>query len=374
MRISNLKFSNEEKQARVMATIQWEDCDRPDHEIFIETEEEFVQDLSLNPHSFLVGCIIPALHFGERRIFLDAEICPTLREGLETVMALMKEWTQGEYKPLNIEAKTRSVVHNLNNRRRAGLFLSGGMDSLAALRINKKTYPEQHPGSIKDCLLVHGFDIGGVIESGMKYHVFDRAKMALSEVAKDAKVTLIPVYTNIRHLCDERELWLDRFFGAVLAAVAHAFSSRLNLVYIASSYDIPNLTPCGSHPLLDPAYSSYALRIIHRDLALSRLEKLRIVADWEVAFQNFRVCLANVPDRLNCGKCEKCIRTMTELLAIDALDKTKAFIENDVTSEQLEQFDITIRHRDSFYREMLSLLEKQGRDDLVNTIKKMLAD
>lgn len=374
MRISNLKFSNEEKQARVMATIQWEDCDRPDHEIFIETEEEFVQDLSLNPHSFLVGCIIPALHFGERRIFIDAEICPTLREGLETVMALMKEWTKGEYKPLNIEAKTRSVVHNLNNRRRAGLFLSGGMDSLAALRINKKTYPEQHPGSIKDCLFVHGFDIGGVIQRGMKYHVFDRAKMALSEVAKDAKVTLIPVYTNIRHLCDERELWLDRFFGAVLAAVAHAFSSRLNLVYIASSYDIPNLTPCGSHPLLDPAYSSYALRIIHRDLALSRLEKLRIVADWDVAFQNFRVCLANVPDRLNCGKCEKCIRTMTELLAIDALDKTKAFIENDVTSEQLEQFDITIRHRDSFYREMLSLLEKQGRDDLVNTIKKMLPD
>lgn len=374
MRISNLKFSNEEKQARVMATIQWEDCDRPDHEIFIETEEEFVQDLSLNPHSFLVGCIIPALHFGERRIFIDAEICPTLREGLETVMALMKEWTKGEYKPLNIEAKTRSVVHNLNNRRRAGLFLSGGMDSLAALRINKKTYPEQHPGSIKDCLFVHGFDIGGVIQRGMKYHVFDRAKMALSEVAKDAKVTLIPVYTNIRHLCDERELWLDRFFGAVLAAVAHAFSSRLNLVYIASSYDIPNLTPCGSHPLLDPAYSSYDLRIIHRDLALSRLEKLRIVADWDVAFQNFRVCLANVPDRLNCGKCEKCIRTMTELLAIDALDKTKAFIENDVTSEQLEQFDITIRHRDSFYREMLSLLEKQGRDDLVNTIKKMLPD
>ncbi len=373
MRISNLKFSNEEKQARVMATIQWEDCDRPDHEIFIETEEEFVQDLSLNPHSFLVGCIIPALHFGERRIFIDAEICPTLREGLETVMALMKEWTKGEYKSLNIEAKTRSVV-NLNNHRRAGLFLSGGMDSLAALRINKKTYPEQHPGSIKDCLLVHGFDIGGVIQRGMKFHVFDRAKMALSEVAKDAKVTLIPVYTNIRHLCDERELWLDRFFGAVLAAVAHAFSSRLNLVYIASSYDIPNLTPCGSHPLLDPAYSSYALRIIHRDLALSRLEKLRIVADWDVAFQNFRVCLANVPDRLNCGKCEKCIRTMTELLAIDALDKTKAFIENDVTSEQLEQFDITIRHRDSFYREMLSLLEKQGRDDLVNTIKKMLAD
>lgn len=374
MRISNLKFIHDGNRARVTANVQWEDCDRPGHNIYIETEEAFAKDLSLSPHVFLVGCIIPALHFGERRIFLDAEICPTLREGLETVMALMKEWTKGEYKPLNIEANTRSAVRNLNNHKRAGLFLSGGMDSLAALRINKKTYPEQHPGSIKDCLLVHGFDIGGVIERGMKYHVFDRAKEALSEIAKDANVTLIPVYTNIRHLCDERELWLDRFFGAVLAAVAHAFSSRLNLVYIASSYDIPNLTPCGSHPLLDPAYSSYDLRIIHRDLALSRLEKLRIVADWDVAFQNFRVCLANVPDRLNCGKCEKCIRTMIELLAIAALDKTKAFVENDVTPELLTQFDITIRHRDSFYREMLSPLKKQGRDDLVNTIKKMLAD
>ena len=373
MQISNFKSIQDGDRKRVIATVQWEDCDRPDQNIYIETEKVFAKDLSLNPHAFLVGCIIPAMHFGERRIFLDAEICPTLREGLETVMALMKEWTQGEYRPLNIEAKTRSVVDNLNNNRRAGLFLSGGMDSLAALRVNKKTYPEQHPGSIKDCLLVHGFDIGGVIERGMKYHVFDRAKMALSAVAKDAKVTLIPVYTNIRHLCDERELWLDRFFGAVLAAVAHAFSSRLNLVYIASSYDIPNLTPCGSHPLLDPSYSSYDLRIIHRDLALSRLEKLRIVADWDVAFQNFRVCLANVPDRLNCGKCEKCIRTMTELLAIGALDKTNAFVENDIKPEQLEKFDITVRHRDSFYQEMISPLKKQGRDDLVNTIKKMLA-
>jgi hypothetical protein len=84
-------------------------------------------------------------------------------------------------------------------------------------------FPEQHPGSIKDCLLIHGFDIGGVIERGMKYHVFERAKAAMSLVAEDANVTLIPVYTNIRHLCDERDLWLNKFFGAVLAAVAHTF-------------------------------------------------------------------------------------------------------------------------------------------------------
>ena len=373
MRISNLKSIQSGKLARVTATVNWEDCDRPAREVFIETEEEFSRDISCNPHAFLVGCIIPAMHFGEQRIFLDAEICPSLREGLQTVMALMKEWSGGEYRPLSIEARTSSTVRYLNRQGRAGLFLSGGIDSLASLRVNKRNYPERHPGSIKDCLLIHGFDIGGVIERGMKYHVFDRAKTALSDVAKDANVTLIPVYTNIRHLCDERDLWLDKFFGAVLASVAHSFASRINLVYTASSYDIPNLVPCGSHPLLDPEYSSYDLRIRLRDLSLSRLEKLKLVAEWDVAFQNLRVCLTNVEDRLNCGKCEKCIRTMTELVAIGALDKTNAFVENDVSPELLSSVNILIRHRAPFYQEMLSPLKERGRGDLVHTIKSMLA-
>ena len=372
MRITNLKLEHREKLTRVSAFVNWEDCDRPGQEIYIETVEEFARDISCNPHSFLVGCIIPAMHFGEERVLFEAEVCPGLREGLETVMALIKEWSGGEYKPLAIETKISPAVRRSNEQRRAGLFLSGGIDSLAALRVNKMNYPAQHPGSVKDCLLIHGFDIGGVTKRGMKYHVFDRAKAAMSLVAEDANVTLIPVYTNIRHLCDDRNLWLNKFFGAVLAAVAHAFDSRLNLVYIASSYDIPNLGPCGSHPLLDPEYSSFDLTIKHRDLELSRLDKLRLVADWDVAFHNFRVCLANVKDRLNCGKCEKCVRTMTELLAIGALQKTNAFVENDVSPDLFAGFDITIRHRAPFYEAILPLLEERGRDDLVQTIKRML--
>jgi hypothetical protein len=207
----------------------------------------------------------------------------------------------------------------------------------------------------------------------MKYHVFDRGLEAMEKVTSAAGVNTVAVYTNIRHLCDERELWLNRFFGAVLAAVAHGFSSRLDLFFIASSYDFENLEPCGSHPLLDPQYSSYQLRIRHRDANLSRLDKLRIVAGWEPGFQNFRVCLANVEDRLNCGRCEKCVRTMTGLVAIDALHKTEAFVENDVTPEMFDAFKINIRHRQPFYLELLPELKKQGRMDLVDIITQKLS-
>ena len=372
MRISDFKLIRDKNMVRAIANVAWEDCDRPSQEVYIETDVKFENDISCNPHAFLVGCLLPAMHFGEKRILLEDEICPMLCEGLETIMALIHEWYGGVYTPLQIEAKRSTYAGYASKPRRAGFFLSGGIDSLAALRLNKLHYSEQHPGSIKDCLFVHGFDIGGVVERGMKYHVFERAKAALTPVAKDAQVELIPVYTNIRHLCDDRDLWLEKFFGAVLAAVAHAFVSRLNLVYIASSYNIPILVPCGSHPLLDPAYSSYDMRIIHRDLELSRMEKIKLVADWDVALQNLRVCLANVKDRLNCGKCEKCVRTMTALVAIGALDKTKAFIENDVSSDLFSGFAINIRHRDPFYEEIIPFLKKMGRNDLVETIKKKL--
>ena len=82
--------------------------------------------------------------------------------------------------------------------------------------------------------------------------------------------------------------------------------------------------------------------------------------------------MANVTDRLNCGKCEKCVRTMAELVALGILDKTEAFIENDISADQLSTFNINIRHREPFYREMLPLLKERGRDDLVDTIYKML--
>jgi len=374
MRISNLTVTNNDKLVRAAATVTWEDCDQPQKDIYIETEKRFAADISCDPHAFLIGCIIPALHFGEKRILLEAEICPTLREGLGIVMALMQEWSQGAYRPLSIETRTSDTINSRNNDHHAGMFLSGGIDSLAALRVNKLTYSDAHPGSVKDCLLVHGFDIGGVVQRGMKYHVFERAKAAMSSVAKDANVNLIPVYTNIRHLCDERELWLNKFFGAVLAAVAHTFSSRFDLVYIASSYDIPNLAPCGSHPMLDPEYSSYNLRIRHRDHDLSRMDKLRLLTGWDVALQNLRVCLANVKDRLNCGQCEKCVRTMLGLVAIDALHKASAFVEDDVAPDMLANFSITIRHREPFYFELLEPLKARGRDDLTRVIEKKLRE
>jgi len=374
MIISNLRLTEDGKHVRAEASVTWEESDRRQKELYIETENVFAGDITCHPHAFLVGCFIPAMHLGEKRILIEGDICPTLREGLKTAMAIVQEWSGGSLKPLPLEAGTMSVAQYTGKPRQAALFMSGGIDSLSALRINRKVYPETHPGFIKDCMLVHGFDIGGVVERGMKYHVFERAKKAMAAVAEDTDVSLIPVYTNIRHLCDDRDLWLTKFFGSVLAAVAHAFDSRINLAYIGSSYDLPNLAPCGSHPLLDPEYSSYDLKIRHRDVEVSRIDKIRSIADWDIALDNLRVCLANVKERLNCGKCEKCVRTMLGLEAVGVLDKISSFEEKQVSPDLLDNFSITIRHREHFYRELIEPLKKCGRGDLVEVIERKLRE
>lgn len=369
MKLTNLHMEKNDGLIRAVATVIFEDADHPAQEIFIETDSAYAEAIFANPHAFAVGCIIPALYFGERRLALDEAICPRLKEGLETVMALMHHWTNGRFMPLRIDAPVAQTAMHQDRHRHAAIFLSGGMDSLAALKRIRDNYAPTHPGYPRDALLVHGFDIGGVIERGAKYPVFERAKAAMVPVAADAGLSLIPVYTNIRHLCDNRDLWLNQFFGAVLAAAVHIFSPRINLAWLASSYDIPHLHPCGSHPLLDPAYGSLDLRISHRDVGLSRMEKLKIVADWDVAFQNFRVCLANMPDKLNCGRCEKCVRTMLELEAMGLLHKTRAFEENAVDPSWLDAFSITIRVREPFYEELVEPLRARGRNDLAEKIE-----
>ncbi len=235
MKISNFKTETKENLARVAATVVWEDRDRPPQEIYFATTREFAKDLTCNPNAFLLACIMIAFHYGEKRIFIDAEICPELREGLINSMHWMSAWYELDREKLKIEAKTILQVSNRNKPNRAGMLFSGGIDTLATLRRNRLNVGLDHPASIKDGLIVHGI-------ADTTLEAFEQALTSLTPVAQDAGINLIPVYTNIyTHVHDLEyksfKFWKKYFGGAALAAIAHAFSSRLNLVYIAASID-----------------------------------------------------------------------------------------------------------------------------------------
>jgi len=374
MKIEGLRTERNGDRARVAATVTWEDCDRKKYDLFFETEEAFAADLTCNPHAFLIGCIIPAMHYGEKRVVIDAEVCPALSEGLRTAMCWLRHWYYPPEKEIvTIEAKAQSNLPSPRTPERAGLFFSGGIDSFATLRSNRINFPLGHPWSIKDGLLVYG------LEQDIP-EIFEYVKEPLLHAAAAAGVTLIPVYTNLyleyrqEDAGNKWSFWYYEFMGASLAAIAHAFSSRLTAVSIASDLDIPNQKPHGSHPVLDPNYSSIDLRILHDGITLSRFSKTRLIADWDVALQHLRVCnkyQLYQPGRLNCGKCEKCVRTMLSLVALEALDKTDAFPMKDVSVRNIDAISLSPAS-DPMYKELIVPLKTKGRADLAEAIEKKL--
>jgi hypothetical protein len=370
MKIESLRSEINGNRARVSANISWEDNDRPALEAYFETDEEFGDDLTCNPHAFLLGSIMPALRHGEKRIWIDSEVCPELREGLVTAMSWMRHWHYGaDHGMVEIECGIRSTLQEPRTPERAGFFFSGGIDSLAALRNNRLHFPAGHPWSIRDGLIVYGLEIDDP-------DAYGNVLNTLSPITRDAGVELIPVYTNIRSLDDDWVFWEDVYEGSVFSAIAHAFARRLTVVSISSTLDIPNIFPYASHPLIDPNYSSNDLRIRHDGVAMTRLSKTGLVADWDIALQNLRVCNKiekYQPGILNCCTCEKCLRTMLALYVLGKLEKTSAFQINSIT-EDLVRTAVRINETTiGFYRELVQPLNEMGRSDLANEIQRKIA-
>lgn len=367
MKIENLKSEKMGDKARVSAEISWEDSERPRREVYFETEEAFAEDFICNPHTFLILGVINALHHREERVSIDAEICPELRNGLITAMSWLRHWYyQPDDKLVRIEARLKTNLPFPRTPERTGSFFSGGIDSLAAVRANHLSYPPEHPGRIRDGLLI----LGQNIESGNQSEILEQAVVDLKEVTEDAGINLIPVYTNVRCLDENTEFFLYESHGAVLASVAHAFAPRLTTAIIASSCHVPHFHPWGSHPLLDPNYGSSDLRLRHDNVDLSRFAKTRLLVDWEKSLHYIKVCGPNWPG-INCGRCEKCIRTMLALLALGMLKQSSSF-PNEI-SEELVRSKISIREgSEYFYEELLSPLQESGHQNLANIIQRKL--
>ncbi|MGF1589137.1 MAG: hypothetical protein ACFCU7_07830 [Pleurocapsa sp.] len=376
MKIENLRTETRENRIKVVATVIWENCDRPWQDIYFETTTEFSQYLYPNPNAFLLACTLPAMRYGETRIAIDAPICSEIKDGLINAMKYFISWYGGDRHIIPIEAPIQSEALFADKSPRSGCLFSGGIDALAMLRDNHLNFAPEHPRYIQDGILVYGLLHGEDEFDPQFQNVID----AVSKMATDAGINLIQVNTNAyAHLTDldpDFSFWRYEYHGSLLSAIAHAFAPRLTVASIASTYDLAHLEPWGSHPLVDPLYSNVNLQIRHENAALSRLEKTQLVGEWDVAVEQLRVC--NQKDsysqgNYNCGKCEKCVRTMTALLSLNLLDRATTFVEKNVSQEMLVN---TCYLSDSYevncYRELIEPLAKLGRDDLIAGIEQII--
>jgi hypothetical protein len=139
---------------------------------------------------------------------------------------------------------------------------------------------------------------------------------------------------------------------------------------------VGDLVPHGTHPLIDPYYSSSDLQIHHDSNRPTRLEKVRLVADWPAALQVLNVCVRNQPPEglMNCGTCPKCLRTMTELLICGRLHEAVTFPADDVDPAAIRSVHLRVDVENRFWEECLEPLARMGRRDLVEAIEELITD
>lgn len=395
MRVSGLSTRVEDGRCIAFANATWEDCDRPAREMTIETDARFANDLAAAPHAFLLGAIFPAMRHGEKRIEIEGPLCPRLRDGLVAAMHQLAAWYGPEgHGEVEIEATRGFVAPVPRAGARAASLMSGGIDSLATLRTNRLAYPPDHPAFVHDCLYVHGVDVGGYESLPQNRESARVAIDALSAFAGRVDAELIPVYTNFRHLDDSDHLFSYESHGAVLSAMAHAFPGRIGRLSIPSSYTMEELEPWGSHPLLDPLYGSASLEVMHDGLRYARFEKVGIVADWPPALAALRSCFDAFRPGLNCGRCEKCLRTMTSLLVLGKLAACPTYEVDDVPIDAIRSLHPgppPVPHDDLevaldwayrsmseasafFWRQLVEPLRAAGRGELADAVDQKIRE
>ena len=370
MIIDQFRKTSEGQYTTVSASLRWEESDHPLKTLYFQIDQTFEKDLSPSAEAFLVASFLPAIHFGEKRICVNGPVCEVLLDGLSTAMALFHAWHGDRYHPIPIECKPVSQEILLCTvKPRAAVFLSGGVDSLAVLRTNHLRLPIGHSDRFRDGIFIYGHDIGGIARREPENEVFARAMRRLEKVASECDLTLMPIRTNTRHLFDDHQFWMRFFYSAALAAVGHTLSRRIDRLSISSGNVIQHLRPWGSHPVLDPCYSSATVQVRHAGLHHTRLDRVRWVSEWPAALSGLRVCGHNPAHGLNCGDCEKCLRTMTQLVALGKLGETDAFPVKDISAGMIRRQLLMHDYQLAPYKDALPLLMKRERNDLVRAIR-----
>lgn len=298
---------------------------------------------------FVAASVVPAMRLG----YSIKPAMPLSKRLYDGIMAYQKVLS-GWYPMLHqVPILAATTVTPEPAGRTAASFFSCGVDACYTLL--------SHYEQITDCILIHGFDYEET-DSLIKETVSTQARKSISNL----KRRLIEVETNIRTFGDQYADWGTQYHGSVLASVGHFLSPQFHTLYIPSSYRYEDLFPWGSHPEVDPLWSSEATAFVHDGCDASRTQKVARVADSEAALSSLRVCWSayrKEGKQLNCGKCEKCIRTMIDLRIAKALDRCNVFRKplriKDVALTDLRKGKG--KHR-SYYVQSLERLRKTALD------------
>lgn len=311
--------------------------------------EEHAEFLGDGCDGWAIAMVFPAMARGAELVVHGA-VSPSLLANLEEFQECWSGWRPELYRRVGIRAEGAWE----GARGEGGITaFSGGVDSCATVR--------RH-GEVKTALMVHGFDI----PLGEDFRgAAERSRRILGSRG----VELVEMATNFREVV--RLDWED-VFGAAVGACLTLIGGRFAVGWVPSSDSYRTLIlPYGSNPVSDGLLGSERFAIRYDQLR-GRPEKVGLLADWPESLQELRVCWEGRERDRNCGKCEKCVRTILSF-RVAGMGLPGCF-EAGVTEEEIRGLRMRSKGNLVVMQEVLEAAEARGmREAWVRALRDCVA-
>ena len=254
--------------------------------------------------------LLPAMRLG-LPLELEAPVSARLLAQAREFQDVFSTWMD-RYVRIRVAAPASAGAHPAERTERGvATFFSGGVDGFHTLL--------RHLDEVTHLVYLHGFDV----ESDRIAHriaVEDAVTRAASELGRE----LVVIQTNVRDFSDAYVYW-GEYCGSVLGTSAQLLHGTAHTVLVAASNTYDGYRPFGTTPLTDRLFSTEWTEVVHDGADAGRFEKVAELASWDLALRHLRVCWSMHGTSMNCGGCEKCMRTMTALFLAGALHRAPTF-------------------------------------------------
>lgn len=308
--------------------------------LWIEASEDLFQE----PDFLLPLALLPAMKAGAP-LRLPGRVSLRLLSSVQQIQDIYSMW-ESLFKRIPVEADTRD--RDAGRASGVACFFSGGMDSFHTLlkhqeEISHLIYLHRHPPR----------EDQSAAETNVR---------RVRRVAREMGKPVIEVDNNLYAFAHEAHINWKYYHGAWVASAALLFQHLFEKVLIAgsttSNYD--NLRPQGTHPVLDPLWSTELLEFHHDDCETRRVDKAARISESRVAMKHLQVC-DRAEGKYNCGVCKKCLRSMIALEAVGTLKRCET-LPDEIDLETVSNLDLTSYSESYFAKENLRTLKHNGAD------------
>lgn len=307
---------------------------------------DYGMDISSVPESVLVvpfvANILPLAWLCNAEV-----ICEKIDADFLADIEKAKKGYEKMYPMLNFGGKITAISEkNLPAKQihKSACFFSGGIDAWTTLM--------RHIDEKPVLLTIWGSDVKTNDEKS-----WANVDNANKQTAMDFALEYNVIRSNFREVINEGNLskfvqksgdaWWHGFQHGI-ALIAHAtpiaYLYGLKKLYIASSFPayMAGKYTCASDPTIDNYVNFCGCHTIHDGYELDRLDKVRYLMSLSEKYTSkmkFRVCWQAESSGKNCCCCEKCYRTILELVAVNCPGGVEryGFVWNDKTIKQCEK-------------------------------------